>query len=105
MKRRSKMYFRNYATVSDFTTVIIGNINYLNRKYPQIDWGGCGVFAYYLSNLLDINGIPNQINFVPEKNTPPVGAHRCDVLFHHILVRVGDLLIDKKSRTSPRYLN
>jgi hypothetical protein len=69
-------------------------ILHINQKYDnKIDWGGCGTFSYYLSDTLDRNGIPNQIVYIEEENTSPF-AYRCDVKFHHILVQVGDKLID-----------
>lgn len=72
---------------------LLSEIQYLNNKYPNIDWGGCGTFSYYLSEKLNNMNIPNEIVYIPEKNTPP-NAHRCDIKFVHILVRVTDNLID-----------
>jgi hypothetical protein len=72
---------------------LIPEIQRLNQKYPKIDWGGCGTFSYYLSEKLTNMNIPNEIVYIPEKETP-IGAHRCDIKFHHILVKVNDSLID-----------
>jgi len=68
-------------------------IKEINSKYPMIDFGGCGTFSYHLSEKLDSENIPNQIVYIPEKNTPE-NAYRCDVKFHHILVKVDDYMID-----------
>lgn len=72
---------------------ISSEIKKINHKYPMINWGGCGTFSYYLSEKLNNENIPNQIVYIPEKDTPE-NAYRCDIKFHHILVRVDDYLID-----------
>lgn len=72
---------------------ISSEIKKINHKYPMIDWGGCGTFSYFLSEKLDSEKIPNQIVYIPEKDTPE-NAYRCDVKFHHILVKVDDYLLD-----------
>lgn len=68
-------------------------IKKINHKYPMIDWGGCGTFSYHLSRKLDSENISNEIVYIPEEKTPE-NAHRCDVRFQHIFVKVGDYLVD-----------
>lgn len=72
---------------------LLEEIEKINNKYPKIDWGGCGTFSYHLSEKLNNLNVKNQIVYVPEKETPN-GAYRCDIKFHHILVKVDDYLID-----------
>lgn len=73
--------------------ILLPEIKKINNKYPKIDWGGCGTFSYHLSEKLNELNIKNQIVYTPEKKTPK-DAYRCDIKFHHILVKVDDYLID-----------
>lgn len=68
-------------------------INQINRKYTNINYGACGIFSYYLSIVLENNKIINRIVYTPEINTP-VGAFRCDVKFNHIIIDIGSYYID-----------
>lgn len=72
---------------------LLEEIEKINNKYPKIDWGGCGTFSYHLSEKLNKSNIRNQIVYIPEKETPK-DAYRCDIKFHHILVKVNNYLID-----------
>ena len=72
---------------------LLPEIEKINTKYPKIDWGGCGTFSYHLSEKLNKLNVKNQIVYIPEKETPN-GAYRCDIKFHHILVKVDNYLID-----------
>ena len=68
----------------------------INHNHPKIDWGGCGTFSYYVSNVLDEIGINNQIVYIEEKNVPQ-NAFRCDVKFTHILIKTDYCYIDNHS--------
>jgi hypothetical protein len=68
----------------------------INHNHPKIDWGGCGTFSYYVSNILDSIGINNQIVYIEEKDTP-INAFRCEVKFTHILVKTDYCYIDNHS--------
>ena len=72
---------------------LLPEIEKINIKYSKIDWGGCGTFSYHLSEKLNKLNVKNQIVYIPEKETPN-GAYRCDIKFHHILVKVDNYLID-----------
>lgn len=69
-------------------------INEINEKYPNINYGGCGTFSYYLYKVLkekyDVN---TEIVYVPSPN-PPGLKPDYDVKFSHILVKIGDEVID-----------
>ena len=42
-------------------------IKIINNKYPNLNYGACGTFSYYLSETLDKLGIDNQIVYIKEK--------------------------------------
>jgi len=60
----------------------------INRSFPDIIYGGCGIFAWTLSDIFTKRGIGNNIFYVLEKNIP-VGSYRCDVKFKHFFVCVN----------------
>ena len=68
-------------------------IRKIDKKYPLINYGACGVFSYYLSMVLDRHGINNNIVYIEEKNVNPL-AFRCDIKFDHIMVDIGDYVVD-----------
>ena len=92
-----------FSEIDLFYSSLERQILNINSKYDnKIDWGGCGTFSYALSEVLDKNSIPHEIVYVPEESPPP-GAHRCDIKFNHILIKIDDILIDslgiKKEKT------
>lgn len=68
-------------------------INLVKQNYERINYGGCGTFSYYVSEILDKYNIKNQIVFLEEKETP-IGAFRCDIKFTHILIKTEYCFID-----------
>lgn len=68
-------------------------IKSINDKFEKINYGGCGTFSYYVSEILDKYGIDNQIVYLEEKKVPP-RAFRCDIKFTHIYVHVDKYYID-----------
>jgi hypothetical protein len=42
-------------------------IKRLNEKYPNIHYGGCGIFSYHLSSKLDEIGVDNELVYLPEE--------------------------------------
>ena len=70
-------------------------IEHLNNKYPKIDYGACGTFSYYLSEVLEQYNILHNIIYSVEKNIPP-DVFRCEIKFSHIIIKVGNLFIDNK---------
>ena len=69
-------------------------ITCVNDRYNAINYGGCGVFAYYLGETIrqkyDID-----VEYVYIKSiTPPGKKPDYDVWFKHILVKVGNTVID-----------
>ena len=77
----------------NYENTLMNYFNEFNRKYPDIDNGGCGTFSYHVSNLLDSYGIKNEIVYAEEKEVPD-GAYRCDVKFEHILIKTEKFVID-----------
>ena len=76
--------------------ILQNRIAELNKIHPKIDWGGCGTFSYYISDILDKNNIKNEIIYVIEKE-PPVNAFRCDIKFTHVLIKTDYGYIDNHS--------
>jgi hypothetical protein len=66
----------------------------INNKYPNINYGGCGTFSYHLYQVLKnkYNTIA-EIVYVPS-TTPPALYPNYDIKFSHILVKIGNVLID-----------
>jgi len=85
----------NSYSMDDSLKLIIlqKNLSEINQKYHHIDYGGCGTFSYYVSEILDKHNIKNQIVYLEEKE-PPIGAFRCDIKFTHILVKTEYCYID-----------
>lgn len=69
-------------------SVLKYKLDIINKNFPNIIYGGCGIFSWTLSNILTIKGISNSIVYVLEINTP-IGAYRCDVKFQHFFVCVN----------------
>jgi hypothetical protein len=63
-------------------------LDIINREFPNIIYGGCGIFAWTLSDILTKRGITNSIVYVLEVNSP-VGAYRCDIKFRHFYVYIN----------------
>lgn len=68
---------------------MVDNLDYkldiINSYFPDIIYGGCGIFAYTLSDIFTKRGIYNSILYVLETETP-IGAFRCDIKFTHFFV-------------------
>lgn len=72
---------------------LLEQIKSINNRHSKINYGGCGIFAYYLSFVLDRYNISHQIVYIKERFTDP-RAFRCDVKFEHILIDIGDYYLD-----------
>lgn len=72
------------------------NIKLLNDKYPNIDYGGCGIFSYYLSKiLLDKYNINSEIFYIESTKAPGLKPDY-DIHFWHIYVKAFGIYIDNK---------
>ena len=80
-------------TIEQKLGLLQNQLNLISSKFPKINYGGCGTFSYYVSEILDKHNINNQIVYFEEKNTPP-GSFRCDVKFTHILIKTDYCFID-----------
>ena len=66
----------------------------LNKKYPNINYGGCGTFSYFLHKTLkDKKNIISEFVYTPSL-TAPGKRPDYDIKFTHIYVKVGDYYID-----------
>jgi hypothetical protein len=73
---------------------LLKKIKDLNSKYPNINYGGCGYFSYYLhSHLLEKYNINTEIVYI-ESDTPPGLVPNYDIKFKHILIKWGNHFID-----------
>jgi len=65
----------------------------IDKRHSKINYGGCGVFSYYLSLVLEKYKIEHKIVYREEKNVDPK-AFRCDIKFTHIMIDIGDYYVD-----------
>ncbi len=78
----------------DITKKINDSLNFINKKYPHINYGGCGLFAYYLSETLEHKyDFETEIFYIPYKS-PPALKKNYDIWFKHIFIRIDNYLID-----------
>ena len=73
---------------------LLYQIKLINDRHSKINYGGCGVFSYYLSIILEKNNISHRIVYIKEKNTDPKAFS--DIKFEHIMIDIGDYYIDNK---------
>jgi hypothetical protein len=67
----------------------------LNRKYPNINYGGCGVFAYHFGECYRKKYPLSKVEYVYiESENPPAGRPEYDIWFNHILVKIENMVID-----------
>lgn len=68
-------------------------ISFLNRKYSNINYGGCGIFTYYLYKVLKYKyGVDVDVVYYPSE-TPPGLKPDYDVYFTHILLEIKNICI------------
>ena len=73
---------------------LLKKIKKINTKYPNINYGGCGYFSFYLHNhLLEKYNINTEIVYIPSETAPGL-VPDYDIKFRHILVKWGNHLID-----------
>lgn len=82
----------------DIINHIVDKLHTINDKYPNINYGGCGTFSYYLSkNIKDKYNIDTEIFYI-KCDTPPGLKPDYDISFSHILVKIGDYYIDNNNK-------
>ena len=66
-------------------------IEEINKDIPNINYGGCGTLSYHLKKVLDEKyDIKSDIYYLP--GSP--AAIEYDVLFHHLVLKIDDIIID-----------
>ena len=87
----------------DMINHIVDKLPTINDKYPNINYGGCGTFSYYLSkNIKDKYNIDTEIYYI-KSETPPGLYPDYDISFSHILLKLGDYYIDNNNKYEVSY--
>ena len=87
----------------DIISKVLEILPTINQKYPDINFGGCGTFSYYLGSV-----IQEKFNIDPEyvyieSDTPPFGKPDYDVKFSHILLKIDNWLLDNNGKYDTYY--
>lgn len=73
------------------------NLPTINDKYPNISFGGCGTFSYYLAqNLKDKYNINTEFIYIKD-NRPENLWLDYDIHFTHIMIKLDNVFIDNNN--------